>query len=88
MGPPPLLLLLVVVVVVAVGEALLNNGSGGDGAVCCSLGGEDDEGRRGKFGTENLSANGVYGVVGGAAGICGEVIFGEEVIVGGDDGNE
>ena len=36
-------------------------------------------------------ANGVYGVVGGAAGICGEVIFGEEMIVGGDDdedGNE
>jgi len=34
------------------------------------------------------AANGVYGVVGGAAGICGDVIFGDEMIVGGDDGNE
>jgi len=33
-------------------------------------------------------ANGVYGVVGGAAGICGEVIFGEEMIVGGDDDDD
>jgi len=33
-------------------------------------------------------ANGVYGVVGGAAGICGEVIFGEETIVGGDDDDD
>ncbi len=36
-----------------------------------------------------VAVNGVYGVVGGAAGICGEVIFGDEMIVGGDgDGNE
>lgn len=29
---------------------------------------------------------GVYGVVGGAAGICGDVTFGEELIVGGEWG--
>ena len=29
--------------------------------------------------------DGVYGVVGGAAGICGDVKLGEAIIVGGDD---
>lgn len=29
--------------------------------------------------------DGVWGVVGGAAGICGDVKFGEAMIVGGDD---